>query len=333
MPAPDSHISKDIREVSLEQVIAPIKASLDQTRCKVEQILRSGYSLLDDCVQQVTNRSGKMLRPAVLLLSGASCGTINSLHIDLAAIQEIIHAATLLHDDVIDRANLRRGQPSANAHWGNVTAVLMGDYLLGRALKTGAHLQNSKMVQLMTEAADTVCRGELLQNLRKADWQLTEEEYLDIIDMKTASLFRCCGYLGAMASNAQQEQTASLGHCAGLLGQVFQVSDDLLDILGSEGKAGKTLGTDLSGRKPTLPVIYWLQSLNDNYREGVLEKINRDPDWTWIQQQIQQSSCIGQIRQKMKDLAQQAITALEPIPEGDAKNAMALLAQYVAHRI
>jgi len=214
---------------------------------------------LEGYIAYVCDTKGKRLRPALALLSGGATGGITPGHLDLAVILELIHVATLVHDDIIDGAELRRSQPTANARWGNAISVLLGDCLFAHALKLSTGFHNSEISRRIADAAAEVCSGEILQTQRRFDLTLTVPEYLRIIEMKTAALFAAASELGAFLSEANPEVITAMKTFGLRLGTAYQIYDDLVDIAGEEREAGKTLGTDLGKGKLTLPLLLLLQ--------------------------------------------------------------------------
>jgi octaprenyl-diphosphate synthase len=206
-------------------------------------------------IDYLKNRQGRMLRASVLLLSGKLFGDITGLHIRIAAVVEMIHAATLLHDDVIDNGHSRRYRATANNLWGANLAVLLGDYLLSRAFLTMESLQRNDINRILTETAATICRGEMLQSSCRGDFDVSIEEYLDIIEKKTAIFFANCAQLGAIISGADKNICEVLYNFGLNLGLAFQITDDLIDIVGTESKTGKTGGRDVENKILTLPAI------------------------------------------------------------------------------
>src|SRR5262249_25288331 len=201
---------------------------------------------------------GKRLRPALLLLTARACGRVTPAHHTLAAVAEMIHTATLVHDDVLDDAALRRHVQTVNAGWGNQTSILLGDYLFTHAFHLSSTIGDARACELIGEATNRVCEGELHQVCERGNLDLTEAEYLDIIDGKTAELTSCCCRLGALYSGATTGVVEQLSRYGRWLGVAFQIADDLLDLVGEERTTGKSLGTDLDQQKLTLPLIYLL---------------------------------------------------------------------------
>lgn len=256
----------------------PIQAELDQVRSCMTDLILCGDPLLDSCFQELSQRQGKMLRPALVLLCGKMIGSVQPLHVRFAAVVELIHTASLLHDDVIDQAQMRRNRPAANVLWGNTAAILLGDFLLSRAFSLLAQETQPEAVSLLCRTAETLCKGELKQNLFRGRLDLTQQQYFDIIETKTAALFSCSCRLGAMASNGRPSEIEAVTAYGRHLGTAFQIMDDLADIRSSSQKAGKTLGTDFLHEKLTLPVIHWINQnpLERDQRVKVLSGLSAD---------------------------------------------------------
>ncbi|MCS7008639.1 MAG: polyprenyl synthetase family protein [Chthoniobacterales bacterium] len=230
---------------------------------KVEQTILTQAQKFDpnieEYVRYVCENGGKRLRPLLVLLSAGATGKISPAHLDLAVILEIIHVATLIHDDIIDGAKIRRGKLTAWAKWDHTTSVLLGDALFSHALRLSTHFDNSEICRKIADTSVDVCSGEILQTRRLFDTSLSLTEYFKIIELKTAALFATGCELSAKLNHSQTEISQNL-HLFGLrLGLAYQAFDDCLDIAGSEPSAGKTLGTDLKKGKFTLPVLLYLQ--------------------------------------------------------------------------
>jgi len=222
---------------------------------------------------------GKRLRPALLLLASKVAGDGGEAAIRLAAVVEMIHAATLVHDDVIDAAQTRRGRPSPNVLWGNNTSVLAGDWLYMQAFQVALDQRNFKILDILIGLTQTMVEGELLQLQRLGSMAVTEDEYLDLVDRKTASLFAACARLGALAAGGSEATEARLGEYAWNLGMAFQLVDDVLDFTAHENVLGKPVGSDLKEGKMTLPLIYSIEEAGEEERRQV-EFILRDGDFS-----------------------------------------------------
>jgi octaprenyl-diphosphate synthase len=230
----------------------------------VEERIRAQARSFDPAVEgyisYICSKGGKRLRPALALLAGGATGKITPSHVDLAVILELIHIATLVHDDIIDGADLRRDQPTANSKWGNALSVLLGDVLFAHALKLSTNFSNSDICRRIADAASEVCSGEIIQTQRRFDLKLTTADYYRIVEMKTAALFTAACELGAFISEASPAVIGALKTFGTRLGVAYQIYDDILDLSGTEEESGKTLGTDLQKGKFTLPVLLLLHS-------------------------------------------------------------------------
>jgi octaprenyl-diphosphate synthase len=239
----------------------------------VEERIRAQSRAFDPAVEgyvaYAVESHGKRLRPALALLAGGATGNIGPEHFDLAVVVELIHAATLIHDDILDSADLRRGQPTANAKWGNSLSVLLGDCLFAHALKLASGFRSSEMMRRMAEAASEVCSGEIMQTQRRFDLKLSVPDYYRIIEMKTGALFAVATELGAFLNGATPALIGAMRNFGLRFGTAFQIYDDVLDLAGDQARAGKTLGSDLRKGKLTLPVLYLLQNSEPQERDRI----------------------------------------------------------------
>ena len=288
---------------------------------------------IEQLLAHIRSRSGKMLRPGLVLLSGLCCGPLCPEHIQVAAIFEIIHEATLLHDDVIDEADRRRGQKTLNKLYGNESAVLLGDFLLSRVFGMSAEL-DSDVARVISSAAGATCQGELNQNLQKRNWQLTQQQYIEIIADKTAEIFRSCCLIGARLGGGPEEIAAKLADYGLNFGIAFQIADDLLDITGDEEKAGKTLGTDFVETKPTLPLIHLLEGADERRRAQIINLVSAGElqARSKLAAMLAGSDSLGYSRSCVRQYVRQAIESLESVPDSAAKTALIDTAEFVAAR-
>src|SRR4051794_8172017 len=246
---------------SLGLLFAPIAADLSAVERVYAGTVASANAGLARLLAHLDHYRGKRLRPVLLLLTAKACGHVTPSHHILGAVVEMVHTATLVHDDVLDEAGMRRHVPTVNAGWGNKASILLGDYLFTHAFHLTSTIGEARACELIGEATNRVCEGELHQTLQRGNLDLKEAEYFEIIDGKTAALTACCCRLGALYAGAGSEVVHRLTNYGRLLGMAFQVADDLLDIVGREDTAGKTLGTDLEQQKLTLPLIRMLAVL------------------------------------------------------------------------
>ena len=257
LPTPDSKTKKIPKELqaALKLVAEPLAAVEERVRAQS----RAFDPALEEYVAYACESNGKRLRPALALLAAGCTGPLEPHHTELALVIELIHAATLVHDDIIDGAKLRRSQPTANAKWGGAISVLLGDALFAHALGLSTAFDNREIGRRIARATADVCSGEIIQTQRRFDLDLTVADYFKIIEMKTATLFAAATELAAMNNDAPEASAAALRTFGLKLGSAYQIYDDCLDIAGEESKAGKTLGSDLRKGKLTLPALLLLE--------------------------------------------------------------------------
>ena len=263
---------------NIKKSLELINAQLYSVEERISQQARAFDPAVEPYVSYACESSGKRLRPALALLAGGATGDINSSHLDLAVVLELIHAATLVHDDIMDGAEKRRGQPTTNAKWGNAITVLLGDCLFAHALKLSTNFPNGEISRRIASAASDVCSGEIIQTQRRFDLKLGVSDYYRIIEMKTATLFAAASELGAFINEAPPEVISAMKTFGLRFGTAYQIYDDCLDLAGSEEKAGKTLGTDLRKGKLTLPILHLLQTASSAERQRYSEMILRSEE-------------------------------------------------------
>lgn len=244
---------------SLARVTQLVQGQLDQVEERIIKQATAFDPAIEGYVTYAIGGRGKRLRPIIALLAGGATGEITSGHVDLAVIVELIHVATLVHDDIMDEAERRRAQPTVNARWGNSLSVLLGDCLFAHALMLSTNFENANISRAIARSASEICSGEMIQTQRRFDLKLEVEDYLRIVEMKTGSLFAAAAELGATISEADARTIEILKTFGMRVGTAYQVYDDCLDIAGNEGATGKTLGTDLRKGKFTLPVLIFLR--------------------------------------------------------------------------
>ena len=254
---------------SLSDLLQPISAPLAQVEAQIGQQFNAFDPAVAEYIRYAVGSQGKRLRPALALLSAGACGRINDDHLKLAVIVELVHLATLVHDDIMDGATMRRHKLTLSARWGNEISVLLGDCLFAHALKLAASYPTNDVSRRVAAAANTVCQGEILQTQRRFDLDLSIEQYLRIVDMKTAELFAVSCDLGAFLGDADETITAALRSYGRALGIAYQIYDDCADIFEKENEAGKSLGTDLTKGKLTLPILMLLQRATATERDQI----------------------------------------------------------------
>jgi len=252
---------------SLAQVARLVQPHLEEVETRIAQQAAAFDPALEGYVVYAVGSRGKRLRPLLALLAGGASGNINSNHVDLAVIVELIHIATLVHDDVMDEAERRRAQPTANARWGNSLSVLLGDCLFAHALTLSTNFENADISRAIARTAGTVCSGEMIQTQRRFDLNLTVQDYLRIVEMKTGSLFSTAAELAVLISEAEPNVIETFKNFGIQVGTAYQIYDDCVDLAGSESATGKTLGTDLRKGKFTMPVLIFLRSASEFERE------------------------------------------------------------------
>ena len=230
----------------------------------VEERIRAQAREFDPAVEgyvaYAIESNGKRLRPALALLAGGATGSVTNEHLDLAVMVELIHAATLVHDDILDSADTRRGKPTPNAKWGNSLSVLLGDCLFAHALKLAASFPTPEICRAVASATNTVCSGEILQTQARRNFRFTRADYFKVLSMKTGELFALSCDLGALLCGPTAAQRQALRDYGMALGTAYQIYDDCMDLFGTEDSAGKSLGTDLAKGKLTLPMLVVLES-------------------------------------------------------------------------
>jgi octaprenyl-diphosphate synthase len=314
---------------------SPVRKELDEVEHLLRQELCSDYPFIDRLARHGFQLGGKRLRPALVLLSGLACGEeLGHRHVVGATVLELIHTATLIHDDVLDGATLRRHLPTVNSRWDNEASVLLGDYLFARSICLASSLEDLTMTQMIGEATRIVCEGELRQVGTRGNYELSEREYLEIVEAKTAALCACCCRLGAHFSGADARMGEVLARYGRLLGIAFQIIDDVLDLSGSESMTGKSLGTDLQKQKPTLPVIHLLSQLDAPQRAEVMAILCRPNDHRAeaLAPWLERWDAISYAREQAVLHARQAREALSGIPPTRASESLKLLADFVVAR-
>ena len=309
---------------NIKKSLELINAQLYSVEERIAQQARTFDPAVEPYVSYACESSGKRLRPALALLAGGATGGINPSHLDLAVVLELIHAATLVHDDIMDGAEKRRSQPTANAKWGNAITVLLGDCLFAHALKLSTSFPDGEVSRRIASAASDVCSGEIIQTQRRFDLKLSVSEYFRIIEMKTAALFAAASELGAFINAAPPEVISAMKTFGLRFGAAYQIYDDCLDLAGSEEKAGKTLGTDLRKGKLTLPILHLLQTASGAERHRYSEMILRceEEDAVGLAEAAQSSGAvrfaIGTTERMLHDAQQQ----LSLLPRGKYTEAL-----------
>lgn len=296
--------------------------------------LSSDVLLINQVGHYIIGNGGKRLRPMLLLLAAKALGNANDNHLILAAVIEFIHTATLLHDDVVDESDLRRGQESANAVWGNAASVLVGDYLYSSAFEMMVRTDNMRVMEILSKTTTAIAEGEVLQLLNCNNPDTTEQKYLEVIARKTAILFSAATRLGAVLSNADKNTEEALAVYGQQLGIAFQLIDDALDYKSTAEDLGKNLGDDLAEGKPTLPLIYAIAHSSGADAKVIIDAIkqgSRD-SFNDVYAIVLSSKAIEYTEKCADEAAEKAIDALVCLKESEYKNALIALAKFSVQR-
>jgi octaprenyl-diphosphate synthase len=312
---------------SLTKVAKLVQPHLEDVEARIAQQAAAFDPAIEGYVVYAVGSRGKRLRPLLTLLAGGATGEINSGHVDLAVIVELIHIATLVHDDVMDEAERRRAQPTANARWGNSLSVLLGDCLFAHALTLSTNFENAEIGRAIARTAATVCSGEMIQTQRKFDLNLGVQDYLRIVQMKTGSLFSAAAELAAVISESSPDVIDTFKNFGFQIGTAYQIYDDCVDLAGSERATGKTLGTDLRKGKFTLPVLIFLRSVSDFERERCCQLVLEERVEEMIEL-LKNGATNGALNESIaagSDLIHEAQAALDGIRSNPYTEALACL--------
>ena len=301
---------------------------------EIESRLQSDVALIHQMGAYILHSGGKRLRPVTVLLGSRAFGYQGSAHTTLAAIIEFIHTATLLHDDVVDASEMRRGHSTANTIWGNEASVLVGDFLYSRAFEMMVEVNNMRVMEILAHTTNTIAKGEVMQLLNCHDPETTEENYIEVIRNKTAKLFQAAAQLAAVISDQPKEIETAMATYGMHLGTAFQLIDDALDYGRNNRELGKNIGGDLAEGKPTLPLIYTLRQGDTRQRELIRSAIEEGglAQIEAVIDAIESTGSITYTARRAEDEAAQAIQALAVIPDSPYKQALHDLAHFSVHR-
>ncbi len=296
--------------------------------------LSSDVLLINQIGKYIVNSGGKRLRPMLLLLASKALNYPDEHHLILAAVIEFIHTATLLHDDVVDKSDLRRGHETVNTLWGNAASVLVGDFLLSRSFEMMIRVDNMQVMDVLAQTTTAIAEGEVLQLLNINNPATSEEDYLKVISRKTAILFSAASRLGAVLTGASKSVETALRAYGLHLGIAFQLIDDVLDYNADPNQTGKNLGGDLSEGKPTLPLIYALRNSSGTQAEVIRKALETSDSSSFdeIFAIVESTDAITYTQRRAQEEAQKAIDALEVLPESEYKQALVELARFSVQR-
>lgn len=318
----------------LTQVDSLVGTHLEAAERAFWKELDSQRPFIREVLKHLSGYRGKRLRPMLLLLTARACGTINEHHHTLAAVVEMIHTATLVHDDVLDEATMRRHVATINSRWSNETSVMLGDYLFTHAFHLTAGTGSADACRLIGRATNLVCEGEMAQIAERGNLNLTEEQYLDIIEGKTAELCAVACYLGAHFAQENAHVSQAMEQYGRCLGIAFQIADDVLDVVGAEQVTGKSLGSDLEKQKLTLPVIYALSQLTGDRKQELLtlldsvDRTARDR----ILPYLEMTAAIDYARSRAQEYILLARHQLGVLADSPAKTVLEEIADFVTQR-
>lgn len=328
-------MSTTVKTPDLAAILAPIAPDLKALDEVIKRRLASEVALIDQISGYIIQSGGKRVRPALLILVAKALSSGREIpHVlDLAAVVEFIHTATLLHDDVVDESTLRRGRETANAAFGNAASVLVGDFLYSRAFQMMVAPNDIRIMQILSDATNTIAEGEVLQLLNMNDPEVDESSYLQVIRYKTAKLFEASTELGAIlagAGNSERELAAAFGRH---IGTAFQLMDDLLDYTASSEQMGKNAGDDLREGKPTLPLIYLLENGNSEEQFLVRSAITQNTDlpedvFEQILAAVQNSGALEYTQLAAKREADLALDNIKAFPKNAATDSLIALCEY-----
>jgi octaprenyl-diphosphate synthase len=320
--------------MGISAIRAPVAEDMRAVDAVILRRLHSDVVLINQVGHYIVNSGGKRLRPLLVLLAARTCAYEGGRHIELAAVVEFIHTATLLHDDVVDGSELRRNRDTANAVWGNEASVLVGDFLYSRAFEMMVSVERMRVMDILSHATNRIAEGEVLQLLNAHDADTSRARYMEVISRKTATLFEAGARLGAVIADAPPEVEQAMAAYGLALGVAFQLVDDALDYSESSAEIGKNIGDDLDEGKPTLPVIRAIEVgtpeqsalLRTAIKEGGRERIDA------VVEAIAATGAIAYTSELARSYAQQAKDALVALPPSPYRDALAGLAEFAVSR-
>ncbi len=319
---------------TFEDIQTLIRDDLDAVDDLIIRRLQSDVVLINQLGHYIISGGGKRVRPMVVLLAARACGATSDDAVQLAAVIEFIHTATLLHDDVVDTSELRRGKETANAVFGNQAAVLTGDFLYSRAFQMMVEVQQMRVMEILAETTNVIAEGEVLQLLNCNDPDTTEKRYYDVIYRKTAKLFEAGGQLGAVVANQPEEIEIAMVDYGRHLGNAFQLIDDALDYSASAEEMGKNAGDDLAEGKPTLPLIHAMENGSEEEQAVIRHAIENGggDQFDAIMETIRSTEAIEYTLRAAKEAVNQTTEAAMVLPESPYRDALISLAEFTLNR-
>jgi len=319
----------------LKKIRGPVEPEMQRFNELLAENYKNDNPFISTIVDYVLDQRGKQMRPLLVMLSAALNGGITDKTYIGAILVEMAHTASLVHDDIIDEAYMRRGQLSPNAIWRSRTAVLVGDYILARALSITAKNDAADLLGTLIESFEKLCEGELIQLEHASKLDMDEQAYFDVIYRKTASLLGSAGAIGAQSTGASAEAVNKMKRFGECIGMAFQIKDDLLDYQPAS-ETGKAAGNDLKERKITLPLLYLLNNADEKERKKLINKIStvrdNEENVIYIQKQVIDSGAIEYSEKVMQDFEQQALGILETYPELPIRESLELYCHFILKR-
>ena len=320
--------------MNLEECLALVADDMERVDACLKERLASDVVLINQLSSYIIASGGKRLRPQLVLLASSACGYQGIHHVTLATVIELIHTATLLHDDVVDASELRRGNDSANALWGNEAAVLVGDFLYSRAFEMMVEVDSMRVMNILATTTNRIAEGEVMQLMNVRDPDLSENRYIEVIQAKTARLFQAATELGGVLANQPDDVCEALAQYGMHLGTAFQIADDVLDYQSDETTMGKCAGDDLAEGKTTLPLIHAMRDGTDEQR-GLLRQAIIDADVSQIDkinEIILSTNAVENSLAAARESAEQAVQVLQRVPASSYRDALESLARYSVSR-
>lgn len=316
---------------SWKQIVEPVEPFLEAVHARLSQQVNEFDPAIAPYAEYALNGNGKNLRPALVALSANSLNKTTDAHVTVAVIIEMVHLATLVHDDVMDEGEIRRGRPTLAANWGNEIAVLFGDCLFAQALKLAASFPTPEICRAVAMATNTVCSGEILQTQQRRNFQFSRAEYFRVLEMKTAELFALSCDLAGFLGGATPTQRSALRQFGMVFGTAYQVYDDCVDLFGTESSAGKSLGTDLAKGKLTLPMLLLWERSNAAERGRLQELIQnwKADGFSEISRLLARHQTLASSVETLRQYLKKARHFLDALPESEGRASLAGLTHYL----
>ncbi len=319
------------------EIMNLLSSDLEEVEKEIKKNFYSDVVLIPDVSEYLSSSGGKRIRPLLLLLSSRACGYSGHKAIKHSCVVEFIHTATLLHDDVVDGADVRRGNPSANSKWGNEASVLVGDFLFAKSFELMSSEEDTRIMKTMSEACTLLSEGEVLQLINLYNTDITEEEYLKVVFRKTAALIAASCKLGAILSDSSNQIIESFNSYGKNIGYSFQLIDDALDYMGDENETGKKIGNDLIDGNITLPLLHLLSNIDEIRKERlkkiILEsKVILEEDQSFVLKLMDEYGSVEYTRNLAKRYAENAKSSLSVIEKSENLDSLISLADFIVDR-